>query len=193
MPPARAGKSLKKRGVQAMNWWMALDGFLIGLYHITGWALIDYFIGTFLLALITVLIGDFTTSLVYRANRSYFVRLNARLAELHELSMVALRLKDKSGYRAVNREANDTFGRVFFGMAGLSASYLWPAFFALAWMQPRFQGIGFPLFLTGWTANYTFTFLVAYILARLIFAPVKPYLPYFKHVMALHSPAVTKE
>jgi hypothetical protein len=168
-----------------MNWWTVLDGFLVGLYRITGWTLIDYFIGTFLLALITVLIGDFTTSLVYLVNRPYFVRLNARLAELHELSMAALRLKNKSGYRAVNREANDTFGLVFFGMAGLSASYLWPAFFALAWMQPRFQGIGFPLFLTGWIANYTFTFLVAYILARLVFAPVKPYLPYFRQMTAL--------
>ncbi|MCL6634417.1 MAG: hypothetical protein K6T29_01440 [Peptococcaceae bacterium] len=171
-----------------MNWWTVLDGFLAGLYRLTGLAVPDYFIGTFLLALITVLIGDFTTSLVYRANRTYFDRLSRRLGELHEASMAALRLKDGTSYRAVNREANDAFGLVFFGMFGLSASYLWPAFFALAWMQTRFQGIAFPIFLTGWTVNYVFTFIVVYILARIMFAKVRPHLPCFKRVAASHSP-----
>lgn len=161
-----------------------MDGILIYLYRITGWPVPDYFIGTFLLAMITVVIGDFTTSLVYRANRSYFRKLNCRLGELHESSMVALRLKDNSSYKAVNREANDTFGQLFFGMFGLSASYLWPAFFALAWMQTRFAGINFPLFINDWTTGYFFTFLVCYLLARLTFSVLKPYLPYFKHVMA---------
>lgn len=172
-----------------MDWRMLLDGYLIVLYRITGWAVMDYFIGTLLLAFITVIIGDLTTSLVYRANRSYFERLNARLAELHENSMVALRLKDKVAYRAVNREANDTFGLVFFGMFGLSASYLWPAFFALAWMQTRFQNVGFPLYPTNWTVSYTFTFIVIYILARVLFSMVKPRLPYFRQVAESYSPA----
>ena len=148
--------------------------------------MIDYFIGTLLLAMIAVLIGDFTTSLVYRANRSYFRNLNSRLGEMHNSSMVALRIKDKAGYKAVNREANDTFGMLFFGMFGLSASYLWPAFFALAWMQTRFEGIQFPLFIKNWTTNYFLTFLVLYILARIIFWKLKPYLPYFKHVLQTH-------
>ncbi|MFZ5643012.1 MAG: hypothetical protein ACOY46_05435 [Bacillota bacterium] len=166
-----------------MDWWTALDGFLIIFYRLTGWAVPDYFIGTFMLAILTVIIGDFTTSLVYRANRSYFKRLNTRLGELHESSMVALRLKDKTSYKAVNREANDTFGQVFFGMFGLSASYLWPAFFALAWMQTRFEGISFPLFTNKLTTGYFFTFLVSYILARVTFSKLRPYLPYFKNVM----------
>lgn len=167
-----------------MDWWTKLDVVLIALYRLTGWAVADYFIGTFLLAMITVVIGDFTTSLVYRANRGHFTRLNSRLSELHELSMTALRLKEKSEYKAVNREANDTFGLVFFGMFGLSASYLWPAFFALAWMQARFGGISFPLFINGWTTNYFFTFFLSYLLARIIFSTAKPYLPYFKNVTA---------
>ncbi|MCL6611515.1 MAG: hypothetical protein K6T66_08250 [Peptococcaceae bacterium] len=168
-----------------MDWWLKLDGILIGLYRITGWPVPDYFIGTFLLAMITVVIGDFTTSLVFRANRGYYTRLNARLAELHELSMTALRLKEKSEYKAVNREANDTFGLLFFSMFGLSAAYLWPVFFALAWMQTRFAGISFPLFIKGWTTGYFFTFLVCYLIARVIFAGLKPHLPYFKHAAAL--------
>lgn len=174
-----------------MEWWSKLDGLLISLYRITGWAVPDYFIGTFLLAVITVVIGDFTTSLVFRANRGYYKRLNDRLAELHELSMVALRLKDKPDYKAVNREANDTFGLLFFSMFGLSAAYLWPVFFALAWMQTRFAGISFPLFFKGWTAGYFFTFLVCYLLSRIVFAELKPYLPYFKHVTSVleESPA----
>lgn len=167
-----------------MDWWNDLDGLLITLYRMTGWAVPDYFIGTFLLAMITVIIGDFTASLVYRANQGYYKRLNARLVELHETSMVALRLKDKPSYQAVNREANDTFGLLFFSMFGLSASYLWPVFFALAWMQTRFSGISFPLFIKGWTTGYFFTFLVLYLLARFIFVALKPHLPYFKHVLA---------
>lgn len=166
-----------------MDWWISLDGFLIGLYRITGWPVPDYFIGTFLLAVITVIIGEVTTSLVYRANRGYFKRLNSRLGELHETSMVALRLKDKTNYRAVNREANDTFGQVFFGMFGLSASYMWPAFFALAWMETRFAGIRFPIFIKGITAGYFLSFLITYVLARIAFSMLKPHLPYFKNIM----------
>ena len=175
-----------------MDLWTTLDRLIISLYNLTGKEVPDYFIGTFLLALITVLIGDFTTSLVYLVNRSYFVRLNTRLDELHELSMFALGKKDKTGYRAINREANDTFGLVFFGMAGLSASYLWPAFFALAWMQTRFYGIKFPFFLTKLTTNYFFTFLVCYLLARLFFTSLKPHLPYFKGITMLYSKETAK-
>ncbi|MFZ5596071.1 MAG: hypothetical protein ACOY31_03565 [Bacillota bacterium] len=170
-----------------MDLWTILDGMFIKLYRLTGWAVPDYFLGTLMLAMITVIIGDFTTSLVYRANRSYFAGLNARLAELHEVSMVALRVKDKPSYRAVNREANDTFGRLFFGMFGLSASYMWPVFFVLAWMQTRFDGIRFPLFTDRWTVGYFFTFLVCYILTRMVFSSAKPHLPYFRSVADWHG------
>lgn len=170
-----------------MDWWTALDTFLISLYRLTGWTVPDYFIGTFLLAMITVIIGDFTTSIVYRVNRHYFKNLNTRLGELHETSMVALRLKDKTSYKAVNREANDTFGLIFFGMFGLSASYLWSAFFALSWMQTRFSDISFPLFTSELTAGYFLTFLVNYILCRIAFSALRPYLPYFKNAMDPHE------
>ncbi|MCL6478941.1 MAG: hypothetical protein K6T65_11070 [Peptococcaceae bacterium] len=173
-----------------MDWWTSLDGFLISLYRLTGWPVLDYFTGTFLLAMITIIIGDFTTSLVFRANRGYYTRLNSRLGELHQLSMAALRLKEKSEYKAVNREANDTFGLLFFSMFGLSASYLWPAFFALAWMQTRFGDIRFPLFFEGWTTGYFFTFLVCYLLARILFSQLKPHLPYFKNVMDAEGSSV---
>ncbi len=163
-----------------MDWWVLLDGLLIQLYGITGWAVPDYFIGTFLLAIITVVIGDFTTSLVFRVNRGHYSRLNSRLAELNEMSMVALRLKEKTNYKVVNREANDTFGLLFFGMFGLSAAYLWPAFFALAWMHTRFSGIEFPLLMIDWAGGYFFTFLVSYLLSRMVFAVLKPRLPYFR-------------
>jgi hypothetical protein len=175
-----------------MDWWTGLDSLLIFLYRLTGWPVADYFIGTFLLAVITVIIGDFTTSLVYLANRGYFKQLNTRLAELHEMSMLALRLKEKSNYKAVNREANDTFGLIFFGMFGLSASYLWPAFFALAWMQDRFGDIRFPLFVKDWTTGYFTTFLIIYILVRILFSMIKPHLPYFRHVMSSLDEQKTK-
>lgn len=156
--------------------------FLIVLYRITGNPVLDYFAGTFLLALLTVLIGEFTVSLVFKINKNHLDKLNARLADLHNLSLLALKKGDKKSYQACNKEANDAFGRVFFNMFGLSAASLWPIFFALAWMQQRFSGIGFPIPFTGYEVNYVVTFLVCYFLARILFGRIKHKLPYFKGV-----------
>jgi hypothetical protein len=69
---------------------------------------------------------------------------------------------------------------VFFNRFGLSAASLWPAFFALDWMQRHFaeSGIAVPIYPTG--ANYVVVFLLCYILARIVFGRLKRHLPYFK-------------
>ncbi|MEW6423957.1 MAG: hypothetical protein AB1523_04315 [Bacillota bacterium] len=165
-----------------MGFWEILDLILISFYRITGDPLPDFFLGTFGLAFLAVLIGEFTISLVFKANKRHLDGLNVRLSDLHRLSMAALRLGDKNSYQACNKEANDAFGQVFFNMFGLSAASLWPAFFALAWMQQRFAGIGFPLPFTGYAVNYVVPFLICYILSRMLFGRVKHKLPYFKGV-----------
>lgn len=165
-----------------MGFWAALDRFLILFYRITGDPVVDFFLGTFLLALLTVVVGEFTISLVFRANKKHLDQLNARLEKMHRLSLAALEERNEEAYRACNKEANEAFGKVFFNAVGLSAASLWPVFFALAWMQERFGGIPFPIPFTPWAVNYVFIFLACYVMARVIFGRVMYRLPYFKHV-----------
>ncbi len=165
-----------------MGLWVIGDAILINFYKLTGNSVVDYFLGTLTVSFLAVLLGEFTISLVFKVNKNHLDRLNTRLGDLHRLSLTALRLGDKQNYQACNKEANDTFGKVFFNMFGLSAASLWPAFFALAWMQQRFAGIPFPIPFTGWTVNYVFIFVLCYILARIFFGRIKHRLPYFKGV-----------
>ena len=46
-----------------------LDPVLIILYRLTGYPLVDYYLGTFLLALLTVLVGEFTISIVFQGEQ----------------------------------------------------------------------------------------------------------------------------
>ncbi len=163
-----------------------LDKYFITLYKLTGNPLIDYFLGTFFLSLLAVIIGEFSISIAFRVNKRYIDSINKDLVEKNNLSMEAMRAGDGKAYKACNRLANDAFGKVFFCMIALSAASLWPVFFALAWMQYRFIGIelplpvGVPIF--GESIGYFFTFFLFYILSRIIFKNVKNKLPYFKNV-----------
>jgi hypothetical protein len=157
-----------------------LDPILILFYRLTGHPLVDYYLGTFLLALLTVLVGELTISIVFRINKAHLDKLNARVEKMKRLSEEALNLGDEKAYRAINKEGNDAFGHLFFNKFGLSAASLWPIFFALAWMQERFAEIALPIPWIGWEINYFFFFLLCYILARIFFGRVKRHLPYFK-------------
>jgi hypothetical protein len=167
-----------------------LDPVLIILYRLTGYPLADYYLGTFLLALLTVLVGELTISLVFRINKAHLDKLNARVEKMKHLSSEALALGDQEGYKACNKEGNDAFGQLFFNKFGLSAASLWPIFFALAWMQERFAEIGLPLPWLGWEINYFFFFLMCYILARIFFSRIKRNLPYFR---GIHQTLLTYE
>ncbi|MBC7105266.1 MAG: hypothetical protein H5T97_04950, partial [Firmicutes bacterium] len=164
------------------NVWHLVDAVLLVPYRLTGHPVADYFAGTFILALLAAAVGEFTAALVFTVNRRHVERLDRELAEKHALSLAALEAGDRGRYAAVNREANEAFGRVFFNMVALSAAYLWPVFFALAWMQPRFAGLAFPVPFTGLSVNYAVTFLVCYLLARLGFGRVKHRLPFLAGV-----------
>jgi len=166
------------------------DPILITLYRLTGHPLMDYYLGTFLLALLTVLVGEFTISLVFKVNKAHLDRLNAKVEKMSHLSEKALRLGDEGSYKAINKEGNDAFGHLFFNKFGLSAASLWPIFFALAWMQERFAEIGLPLPWIGWEINYFFFFLMCYILARILFGRIKRKLPYFR---GMHQTLLTYE
>ena len=167
-----------------------LDPILITFYRLTGYPLVDYYLGTFLLALLTVLVGELTISLVFRVNKAHLDHLQARVEKMKRLSSEALAVDDQAGYKACNKEGNEAFGQLFFNKFGLSAASLWPIFFALAWMQERFAEIGLPLPWIGWEINYFFFFLFCYILARIFFGGIKRKLPYFR---GIHQTLLTYE
>ena len=164
-----------------------IDSFLISFYRMTGLPYLDYFIGTMSLSLICVVIGEFSVSLAIRFNQRYIDQMSEEIDKKEKLSMAAYQAGDKAGYRALNKQATDEWGKHFFTMVGYSAGILWPIPFALGWMQTRFYGVDFELALPfslifGKTVGYMFTFIPLYILTRIIFKYLRPYLPYFKGV-----------
>jgi hypothetical protein len=163
-----------------------IDQMIIQVYRLTGCTIIDYLLGTFALALFTVVLGEFTLSLALRFNRDHIEKMESEMTQQHELSMVALKMNDKEGYRVCNDQANDAFGRYFFNMIAYSAAVLWPTPFALAWMQTRFSLVRFelayPVSLVWSSTGYVSTFVFCYILARILFKNLRPQLPYFRNV-----------
>ncbi len=162
-----------------MNGMAALDPILIVLYRISGNPIADYFLGTFLLALLSVLLGELAMRLVARVNAKHLRTLDGRLEKMKDLSAKALEAGDGESYRACNREANDAFGDAFFGKFGLSAASFCPAFFALAWMQGKFLEIELPLPWIGWSAGYFVVFLFCYVGAGFLWALIRRKAPLF--------------
>ncbi len=145
-----------------------LDPWIAPLFGLTASEPANGAIGSFLLALFVVLIGEITLRVVARVNRDHLSRLEAELKKYQELSREAERRGDAASYRALNRQANNAFGHVFFNKFGLSAAALWPCFFALDWLQARFAPQGVPLPGKPEGVNYVVAFLIAYLLARLL-------------------------
>ena len=163
------------------------DSILISFYRITGFSLVDYFIGTTILAFLCIVIGELSVSLAIRFNRRYLDSMSREMKEKEMLSMAAYRAGDKAGYKSLNKEATDVWGKHFFTMIAYSAGILWPIPFALGWMQTRFSEVqfdlAFPLSLIfGKSVGYIFTFIPIYIFCRIVFKYMRPYLPYFRGV-----------
>ena len=168
------------------QFYLAIDSYIIFFYRVTGIGMVDYMIGTFCLSLIAVLLGELTISLALKANTPYLTGLSLRMKEKESLSIKAYENGDMAGYKALNKEATDAWGRKFFSMMAHSAAILWPVPFALGWMQTRFGGIDFPIAfpfsLVTDSVGYTFSFFPIYVLARIVFGKIRPHLPYFASV-----------
>jgi hypothetical protein len=180
------------------SFYVLADSFLIFLYRITGLPMVDYFMGTFFLAFLCVVVGEISISLALRFNQRYIDEMTTEMETKEKLSMEAYRSGDRVSYRALNKEATDVWGRRFFTMVGYSAGILWPIPCALGWMQARFADVqfalAFPLSLVfGKTVGYIFVFIPLYIFCRILFKYLRPYLPYFKGVQnALDRHAATR-
>jgi hypothetical protein len=162
-----------------------LDPYLIWFYRITGYARIDFILGTFMLALMAVIIGELNIALAYLVARRRIERVTDEAVRYQNLSLEALTAGDKGAYRAANRLANDAFGHAFFMQIALSAAFLWPAGFVLAWMSHRFWDLEFPLPFIPYSLGYIGVFLVLFIAAYFVFKPVKYRIPYFRRIKAM--------
>ena len=180
------------------NFYVLADSFLIFFYRITGMPLADYFMGTFVLAFLCVVVGEISISLALRFNQRYIDEMTSEMETKEKLSMEAYRSGDRISYQALNKQATDVWGKRFFTMIGYSAGILWPVPCALGWMQTRFAEVQFsllfPLSLVfGKTVGYIFVFIPLYIFCRILFKYLRPFLPYFKGVQnALDRHAETR-
>jgi hypothetical protein len=171
----------------ALNqFYLTIDSTIISFYRLSGIPMLDYMIGTFILSIIAVIIGELTVSLALKANMPYINGLAKEMKTKEHLAIKAYEKGDQTGYKALNKQATDAWGKKFFSMMGHSAAILWPIPFALGWMQMRFHGIEFdmvyPVSLVIPSVGYTFSFFPIYILARILFGKVRPWLPYFSTV-----------
>jgi hypothetical protein len=164
------------------EFFLAIDPCLIWCYRISGYAFVDFFIGTFVLAFVARVVGEFTISILFLINRKHLDRITGEVVRYQNLSVDALAARDKETYSAANKLANDAFGKSFFMQIALSAGALWPIFLALAWMQQRFSEVEFPLLFTDWSVGYLCVFIIMYASAYLIFKRIKYKLPYFRRI-----------
>jgi hypothetical protein len=93
--------------------------------------------------------------------------------------MEALKVGNRPAYEAANKLANEAFGKSFFMQLTLSATFFWPIFFVLGWMQYRFLDLEFPLPFVGFSLGYIGVFIVIYIMAYVLFKQIKGRLPFF--------------
>ncbi len=164
-----------------------IDPVLIAPYRLTGHPLVNFFIGSAWVAMIAVVLGELTLSAAIRFNRRHIQALQKEIAYKEALSLQAHAAGDRAGYKALNKDANEAWGKHFFNMAAYSAGMLWPIPFALAWMHGRFAEVGFLLAwplnrLLNETVGYPFVFIPLYILCRMIFGRLRRWLPYFSRV-----------
>ncbi|RJQ78422.1 MAG: hypothetical protein C4519_12195 [Desulfobacteraceae bacterium] len=167
-----------------------IDALLIAPFRWPADALTGFWLGAFILAMHCVVLGELTLSVAIRLNRRHIMNLKVEIAEREALSIQAYHVGDRAGYKALNQQANDAWGRHFFTMAAYSAGMLWPVAFGLAWMQGRFQAVEFalPWPLSAYlveSVGYPFIFIPLYIVARILFGRVRRWLPYFRGVQKM--------
>ena len=189
--PEHAATPRRIRTDSVEQWISALfqkaDPFLIRLFHLTNDPVSGFFIGSLLLAMACVVVGEITLSLAIKWNRQHIESLKQEIRQNEALSIQAYEMGDRTSYQALNKAANDAWGRHFFSMAAYSAGVLWPVPFALGWMQIHFAQTNFPVLsplslVVGKTVGFAFVFIPIYILARILFKYLHPWLPYFSTV-----------
>ena len=149
-----------------------IDQFLIAPYRWPENPMLGWWLGTLILALWSTLLGRVTMALVMRVNLRYVKEGLEETSLRHTQSMNALKAGDKESYKAINKLANEAYGKTFFLQVAMAAASLWPIPLALGWLQLRFSDVRFPLPLDlpfiGNSVGYAFVFIPLYILVRIL-------------------------
>ena len=140
-----------------------VDAFLIAPYRWPDIPDVGWWLGTTLLAAWCTILGKITLILAYRVNHSHVKEIEREMVDRHNQSVNALKAGNKPAYKAINRLANEAYGKTFFFQVAMACSSLWPVPFALGWMQARFSGVDFLLPFTEETVSYPFVFIPLYI------------------------------
>ena len=162
-----------------------LDPYLIWFYRLSGSAAVNFLLGTLALVVLSLLVGEFTSFLASCIVRRHFEQLTGEAKKYQDLSIEALKAGDRPAYEGANKLANEAFGKSFYSQVALSATFLWPIFSALGWMQHRFLDVTFPLPFIGFSLGYIGVFLILYIAAYFVFKPVKRRMPYYRRIKEL--------
>jgi hypothetical protein len=165
------------------------DPLLIAPYRAVAPAAAGYLLGTTVLALYCVVIGDLSATLVAFFNRGYLTKLRWKMEHNHQLSEKALMMGDKESYKAVNKQGLDAFGYSFSMGAALFCVSIWPMPFALAWLNSRFLEAplqvptALPL-LGGREFHFFTSFLLLYILVRIGYSLIMARVTWYKVIKA---------
>jgi len=165
--------------------YQTLDPLLIASFRLPESPLAGYYLGTGMLALACVILGLISMELAYLFNRNHYEAQEAETVRMHNLSIRAIAAKDKESYKAANSLANESFGRGFFAGAALFSVSLWPAPFALGWMDSRFAEVKLQLPGTGLDLGYTFVFIGMYIVLRILVSRLTSRLPLLSRLRAM--------
>jgi hypothetical protein len=149
--------------MEMQGFYRVLDPYLIWSYRLTGYGWLDFIIGTAVLAALCKLAGDLTVVLVSFLTRNRVDRYAEDALKYQQLSMDALKSGNKEAYTAANKLANEAFGHSFFQQFTVSAAFLWPVFFSLAWMQYRFLDLEIPIPGTRWSLGFIAAFIPIYV------------------------------
>lgn len=164
--------------MDAMTIYSAIDPFLIAPYRWFASSELSFWIGTAVLAIVCLVVGELALTLVYMTNRTYYAGLNKKMVRMHNVSIQAICSKDKAIFKAANTWANEYFGKVFFSQAALFGVSIWGLPFAMGWLQTRFEGItiySIPYF--GQPLGYTFVMLTCYIALRFGLSKIRSRIP----------------
>jgi hypothetical protein len=161
-----------------------LDPYLIWFFRLTDQAWLNFLLGTLAVAFLTILVGELTSSGAAFLVRWRYTEVASEARKYQNLSMEALEAGDRPAYDAANKLANDAFNKSFYMQLALSATFFWPVFFALGWMQYRFFALDFPIPFTGLSLGYIGVFILVYIPAYILLKRIKRRLPHFSQVKA---------
>jgi hypothetical protein len=155
----------------------SMDTVLMPVYRMHDTPLFGYYLGTFVLSFLCVITGEYSMSLAYHTTKDTIDRDTFEMAHFQNMSIKALKARNKDAYRACNRIASDAYGSNFFSRIALSASSLWPVFLGLGWMQYRFGAVDFsalvPVSGAEYILGYGTTFVLCYIASRILFHSAK--------------------